>query len=192
MNKQTEIEIEVQVETIEKFIKFLKNKAKFVREERQVDKYFTPYHRDFTRYRPVKEWLRLRYSPNKYFINYKNWHIENDGKSYYCDEFESKIGDIKQFENIFNALNFKLLVTVDKIRKIWVYKNYEIALDSVKRLGEFVEIEYKNSKTIKKPKEITGEMIRFLKDKGCGRILRNYVGYPFLKLFPGEVKVEEC
>jgi len=34
-------------------------------------------------------------------------------------------------------------------------------------------------------------MIKFLKNIGCGKIKRNYVGYPFQLLFPSEVKLEE-
>lgn len=33
-------------------------------------------------------------------------------------------------------------------------------------------------------------MVDFLKQVGCGKIIRNYVGYPFLMLFPSEVKYE--
>jgi len=90
-----------------------------------------------------------------------------------------------------NILNFKSLVKVDKVRKIWTYKNYEIAVDSVKGLGDFVEIEYVGKNEKVNPREITGEMIKFLKNIGCGKIKRNYVGYPFQLLFPSEVKLEE-
>jgi len=34
-------------------------------------------------------------------------------------------------------------------------------------------------------------MIEFLKKHNCGRIERNYVGYPFKLLFPSKVKHEK-
>ena len=134
--------------------------------------------------------MRLRSSSGKYSINYKNWHRTKDNKTNYCDEFETKIEDIAQVENIFKVLNIKHLTTVDKVRKIWLYKNYEVAIDTVKGLGNFVEIEFKGSST-KSPKVITTEMVNFLKNLDCGKITRDYVGYPFALMFPKEVNKEE-
>jgi len=186
-----EIEIQVNIENSKPLIDFLEKSGDFKSENHQVDEYFSPAHRDFIASRPVNEWLRLRDSNGIYSINYKNWHREKDGRDYYCDEYETKIEDLIQLKKILEVLNFKSLVKVNKVRKIWTYKNYEIAVDSVKGLGDFVEIEYigKNEKV--NPEEITEEMIKFLKNIGCGKIKRNYVGYPFQLLFPSEVKFEE-
>lgn len=94
-------------------------------------------------------------------------------------------------EKILSAIDIKLITIVDKARKIFLYKNYEVSIDSIKGLGDFVEIEYKGRLGKKKPDEITEEMINFLKKLNSGKIKRNYVGYPFQLLFPTEVKVEE-
>jgi predicted adenylyl cyclase CyaB len=186
-----EIEIQVQVESTKKLLTYLKKNGKFVGKQHQIDQYFVPPHRDFASIRPINEWLRLRNSSGKYSINYKNWHRDTDGRSHYCDEYESPIGNLAQLQNIFSALNIIPLVTVDKVRKIWMYKNFEIAIDSVKGLKDSIEIEFKGAHTAKKPAEITTKMIKFLKDIGCGKIFRNYSGYPFRLLFPNEVKLEE-
>ncbi len=189
-NNNIEIEIQVNVENSKPLIEFLEKNGNFQSEKRQVDEYFSPAHRDFIATRPVAEWLRLRNAEGKYSFNYKNWHFDKNGKSHYCDEFETKIEDIATIKKILQALNFKSLVVVDKLRKIWTYKDFEIAVDSVESLGDFVEIEYigKNEKV--SPEKITDEMVDFLKKVGCGKITRNYVGYPFLMLFPNEVKYE--
>ncbi len=186
-----EIEIQVIVENIKPLIDFLEENAEFKSEKHQIDEYFSPTHRNFIGVRPVNEWLRIRDSDGKYSINYKNWHRDKDGKSHHCDEYETKIEDFAQLKKILEVLNFKPLVNVDKIRKIWEYKDYEIAVDSVKELGDFVEIEYIGKEEKVDPKKITEEMVNFLKSVGCGRIKRNYVGYPFQLLFPEEVKFEE-
>jgi adenylate cyclase class 2 len=123
-------------------------------------------------------------------FNYKNWHFDKDGKSNYCDEFETRIEDIHAAEKILEALEFNNIITVDKLRKIWTFGDYEIALDSIKNLGDFVEIEYIGSDDKIDPKKVTDEMIKFLKEIGVGKITRNYVGYPFIVLFPDEVKYE--
>lgn len=185
-----EIEIQVKVENCKNLIVFLQKNAEFISEKHQIDEYFTPKHRNFIAPRPVKEWLRLRNSNGKFSITYKNWHHDKSGKSHHCDEYETKIENLDQLKKIFTVLNFKSLVVVDKQRKIWLYKNYEVSLDRIKGLGDFVEIEYKD-KTKRKPAEITEEMIGFLREHHCGKIERNYVGYPFQLLFPKEVKHEK-
>ncbi len=189
--KDIEIEIQVTIENGKPLIEFLEKNADFQKERQQIDEYFSPIHRNFIDVRPVKKWLRLRDSGGKYSINYKNWHYDENGRSQYCDEYETKIEDLTQLRKILDVLNFKPLVKVDKLRKVWTYKDYEIAVDSVKGLGDFVEIEYIGKEEKVDPKKITEEMIDFLKSVGCGQIKRNYVGYPFQLLFPEEVKHEE-
>ena len=186
-----EIEIQVQIEKSESLISSLEKNAEFKYENQQIDEYFSPSHRSFIGVRPVKEWLRLRDSGGKFSINYKNWHYDENGKSQYCDEYETKIEDLGQLKKILDALDFKSIITVDKLRKVWHYKAYEIAIDSVKGLGDFVEIEYIGRDGKADPKKITDEMVEFLKRTECGKIRRNYVGYPFQLLFPEEVKYEE-
>ena len=189
-NNNIEIEIQVSVEKPKPLIKFLEKNANFQSKKHQIDEYFSPVHNGFLEVRPVREWLRLRDADGKCSINYKNWHFDKKGKSNYCDEFENKIESMKQMKKIFSVLNIKSIAVVDKLRKIWTYKDYEIAIDSVKTLGDFVEIEYigKNNKI--NPKKMTEEMVNFLKKVGVGKITRNYVGYPFLVLFPKEAKYE--
>jgi adenylate cyclase class 2 len=189
--KDIEIEIKVKVESTKDLIKFLKKEAKFLHKSHQIDQYYTPFHRNFIAVRPTPEWLRLRNSDGKFSINYKNWHYDKNGKSHYCDEYETKVEDIEQMKQIFTALNIKPLVVVDKIRESYLYKDYEVALDSVKNLGKFVEVEFKGKSQNKKPEDICSEMVAFLKEHQCGTIKRNYVGYPFQLLFPQEINVEE-
>lgn len=188
-NQNTEIEIKVKVEKISPLLVFLQKKAKFQKENLQVDEYFTPAHRNFIKERPVKEWFRLRES-NPCSLNYKKYHFVKDGKSYESDEFEVEINDLAQVKKILKALNLKSIVKVNKTRKVWTYENYEIAIDSVKKLGEFVEIEFIGKKGRKSAKQISAEMIEFLKSLNCGKIYRNFQGYPFLLLFKNETEYQ--
>ncbi len=189
--ENVEIEIQVKIENSQPLLALLEKNADFNGEKQQKDEYFSPANRSFIEVRPIKEWLRLRNSGGKFSLNYKNWHYDEDGKSNYCDEYETEIGDLVQLKKILGTLNFKPLVQVDKLRRIWTYKDYEIAVDSVKGLGDFVEIEYIGKDKEIEPKKVTEEMVEFLKKAGCGKIKRNYVGYPFQLLFPEEVKFEE-
>ena len=186
-----EIEITVNIENSKPLTEFLEKNAEFKKEKRQVDEYFSPAHRNFIESRPVKEWLRLRDEDGEYSINYKNWHYDDDPeKSSYCDEYETKVEDLDKIKKILETLDFKSLVKVDKLRKTWIYKDYEIDVDSVKELGNFVEIEYVGKEEVD-PKKTTDEMVGFLKKLGCGKIKRDYIGYPFKLLFPNEAKWEE-
>jgi len=188
ISNDTEIEIKVKIENAKPLISFLERNAKFKKEEKQFDEYFTPIHRNFVSIRPVKEWLRLRNENGKYSINYKNWNCNKDGKAYSCDEFETHVEDLDTVKKLFTALDIKPLVKVDKIRKTWNYKNYEISIDTVIGLGVFVEIEFKGESS--NHKKVTDDMIEFLKKLGVGKIQRDYQGYSFSILFPNEVEYQ--
>lgn len=180
----------MRIENSQPLLDFLEKHGEFKYESRQLDEYFTPSHRDFTAVRPVKEWLRLRTEAGEQTLTYKNWHYESDGRSYHADEYETQMANLASLKKLFAALNFKPLTVVDKTRRAFQYKDYEIALDSIKDLGDFVEIEYKGQTQVQ-PKVIYNEMVEFLRSLGCGKIHRNNGGYPFLLMFPDEAKYEE-
>lgn len=185
-----EIEIQVRIEDSTNLLSFLSSNAQFQHESHQVDTYYCPTHRDFLSIRPVDEWLRLRDSDGKYLITYKKYHRNAAGQSIYCDEYETPVESMDQLQKIFEVLNFKPVAIVDKLRKTWRFQDYEIAVDRVKDLGDFVEIEYKGSNASLDPEQITNDMINFLKNLNVGEIKRNRVGYPFQLLFKDEIEVE--
>jgi adenylate cyclase class 2 len=187
-NNNKEIEIKVRVADVAPLIAFLKKEGTFLTEERQVDEYFSPVEKSFISERPVKEWLRVRSANGSYSLNYKKWHFDNEGRSNYCDEFETGVGDTKEVKKILSALNFKSVAIVDKTRRSWQYQEYEISMDEVVGLGSFIEIEYIGKDATVDPKKVTTEMIKFLKNVGCTNITQDIQGYPFLILFPEEAK----
>ena len=184
--QDTEIEVQVKVENVQPLLNLLNESGKFVAEKRQVDEYFTPAHKDFTAIRPIKEWLRLRDEGNKYSITYKNWHYLDDGSSWHCDEYETTVENLNQAKKILSALDAKSLVTVNKTRKIWNHDDYEIAIDFIEGLGDFVEIEFKGEGSDREVQAVADKMIQFLKDLDCGELKLNNGGYPFLLMFPSE------
>ncbi|OGG39917.1 hypothetical protein A2116_00080 [Candidatus Jorgensenbacteria bacterium GWA1_49_17] len=182
MSKETEIEIQAKLENSKPLLEFLEKEGKFESENRQSDEYFTPPHRDFLAPRPIEEWFRLRDSNGKFSVNYKKWHFDKEGRGLYADEYETKIENIQMMRKVLESLNFKSIIVVDKKRKIWKYKDYEISMDSVKNLGDFVEIEYYGERDHADHKEIMDGMIAFLKNLGCGTLEVNHAGYPALLL----------
>ena len=187
--KDTEIEIQVKVSRTSQLIQFLKKNAELVGEFRQIDEYYTPKHKNFSKRRPIKEWLRLRKSSNGNFITYKNWIFDVSGRSWHCDEYETKIDNLELIKKIFSAIDFIFLCKVDKTRTIYRVKKYEVSLDKIKGLGSFIEMEYKGAKKIQVKKAVE-KMKNFLKQHGCGTLKRNNGGYPFMLMFPKEVRFE--
>ena len=185
-----EIEIQVRVSDVDKLEAFLAKNAKFKGEKYQKDEYYSPSHRDFLAEKPVAEWLRLRESKTN-SITYKNWHYDHNGNSHYCDEYETGVDDVEKLRKIFAVLDFRPIIIVEKTRRTWDYADYEVAIDVIMDLGDFVEIEYKGSDKSADPAVVTDGMIKFLKKVGCKKIERNFVGYPFMLLYPKDQVFEE-
>lgn len=180
--QEHEIEIQVQVERTEGLLTLLEQQGDCVGETRQIDEYFVPAHRDFLARQPIEEWLRLRTTDTGSSLNYKKWHFDSEGKGLYADEYETKVENIEAGRRILFAIDARPIITVDKLRKSWNYKDYEISIDTVKGLGEFVEVEYKGGESVSTHADITQAMIKFLKDSSCGTLILNHTGYPALLL----------
>lgn len=136
---ETEIKIKLTEGEYQKLDEFLKENGRFINEINHIDTYYEPtYRRFYKKGEKVSEWLRIGERGNKNIINYKNWYDN------YCDEYEVEIDDVKNIKRIFKILNLEELIKVDKKRKTYMYKDkYEIALDNVKELGYYIEIEIK-------------------------------------------------
>ena len=186
-----EIEIKVKVEQIATLKDFLHAHGKFQGEKRQVDEYFSPDHGDYMSVRPVNEWLRLREANGRFSLDYKLWHRDKNGQSEFCDEIETGIDSIEQARKILQALHFHSIATVDKVRSAWIYEEYEVAIDEVKDLGIFVEVEYIGKDINIDAQKVVSEMIAFLKSTACGKIAKANTGYPMLLLFPEEAVYQE-
>ncbi|MFH1967904.1 MAG: CYTH domain-containing protein, partial [bacterium] len=59
----------------------------------------------------------------------------------YAEEYETEISNPDELRKILDFLDFKKMTTVDKQREYWDCGNFEIALDIVKNLGYFIEVE---------------------------------------------------
>jgi adenylate cyclase class 2 len=137
--------IEVEVKAIAKEFdsirkKLVKLNASKVKIERQEDTYFNAPHRDFA---ITDEALRIRKIPEndnlRVFITYKGAKIDKSSKT--RKEFEVGVLDAEVTKNIFESLGFKKVATVVKDREIYQLEDFIITLDTVKKAGNFVEIE---------------------------------------------------
>lgn len=185
-----EIEIQVQVEKIAPLIKLLKSQGKLIGISHQIDDYYTPAHRTFTDKRPVSEWLRIRCEGKRHSITYKNWYTDIKGRNNWCDEYQTDLSDSEALKKIFKAVDFRLIARVDKKRTSYLLKDYEVSIDKIKSLGTFIEIEYKGNSSAN-PQELIDRIIKFIQGVGVGKIVRNFVSYPYMLLFPTEIKYEQ-
>lgn len=139
---ETEIKIKLTEEEYQRLESYMQVHASFLKETKQVDTYYEPTYRKFTNHDPITEWLRIGERGNKKILNYKNWY------DIHCDEYEVEIDDSKNLAKIFHILGLTEIAVVDKLRKTYLYQNkYEVALDIVKDLGYFMEIEVKKYDT---------------------------------------------
>lgn len=180
-NNDVEIEIKIPLENnlFPKVREKLQKIAKFVKKSSQTDEYFTPIHRNFVEPKFPYEWLSIRKRGGKFILNYKHFYPENVEVTTHCDEFETVIEKSEQLEKIFFALNLKRLVTVEKEREVFIYNDeFEIALDSVKELRNFIEIEaIKDMGTVNETRE---KLFQFAKNLGIDISNTDKRGYPFL------------
>lgn len=180
---ELEIKVRLSKEEYNSLEKCLNTNAKFLKESTHIDTYYEPTHRKFTEnLEYISEWLRIGERGNEIILNYKNWY-----DNLYCDEYEVKIDNKKLMEKILEKLGVKELIKVNKTRKTYLYKNkYEIALDTVKNLGYFIEIENK-----KYDKPILEEYDELIEEATNLKINLNNVthkGYPHILL---EEKLEK-
>lgn len=82
-------------------------------------------------------WLRIRKMKDKTELNFKKQVTVNESK-----EIEFCVDDFEAAQDFLKALGFKEWVRVAKARRYSKYKDLNICLDKVERLGSFIELEY--------------------------------------------------
>jgi adenylate cyclase, class 2 len=110
----------------------------------EVDTYFTHPARDFAR---TDEALRLRRKEGALFITYKGPKVDSATKT--RREIDLPLAADEEgfwaWAELLDALGFKAVGEVRKSRRkshvLWQDQSVEVSLDSVERLGSFVELE---------------------------------------------------
>lgn len=169
---ETEIKIKLSEEEFKNLELLMKKSANFLAENHHTDTYYQPIARKFINDGEIKEWLRIGERGNKNIINYKNWYDD------YCDEYEVEFDDVNNLIKIFNRIGLEKIAIVDKVRSTYFYLDkYEVALDRVKNLGYFVEIEVKKyDDTAEKEYD---ELLRLAKRLNLNLDNQNKKGYPY-------------
>lgn len=176
-----EIEIKFPLLNYEETIRHLNEVANFKYESQQIDYYYNSPHRNFVENpNNINEWLRLRVSNDKLELNYKDWQPHTEIIKTHCIEHEVIISSFEGFKNILEALDFQPLITVNKLRKVWLLNDVEVSIDYVVDLGAFIELEYKGiSDNIEIVRKMLFQTLTLL-DAQTDEI--DLKGYPFLML----------
>jgi adenylate cyclase, class 2 len=158
--KRIEIEAKFPLKNMEYTINRLKEvgiqteKNKF-----QKDIYFTPAHENFIEKIPISEWLRVRDDGEEQTINYKNWSNLTGNNKITCKEIEVGIDDYNGMLEILKMLDFKEIIVVEKTRNSFEYNDIIFSIDTIKDLGNFIELEFKTNKF-----EIEEKSLEYIKD----------------------------
>lgn len=172
-----EIEIRFEIKNPETVIAFLDQQAKLInRNIFQRDTYYTPAHKDFLAKKYPYQWLRLRETEKATSFDYKHYYPENTEVTDYCDEFEVKVDKPETLKKILKALDFKQSVVVEKTRGLWLYKEVAVAVDQVKGLGNFIELEVTHH--FPNPKDGKQYLYQIIKEIKAELGAENIRGYP--------------
>lgn len=143
MGKEIERKFLISLEIKNQIINDLKLIANKNGESRQIDTYYIPNFKEFEVNGRTLECVRIRENEKGNVLCYKKIHYE--ANPIYCDEYETKVEDKEQMEKFLFALGFSVQMVIDKTRVTYVYKNLEFDFDSVKNLGELMEVELKDN-----------------------------------------------
>ncbi len=175
-----EVELKAKISNIDEISNFLlKLGARLNKEIEEFDEYFQHPCRDFTK---TDEAFRIRKisSEDKYRITYKGPKINTISKT--REEIELRIDDIKGFTKILDRLGFKSVGKVEKKRKSYQLNEITISLDTVKGLGNFIEMEI----LVKNKDEINSKLnILFSFGEKIGIKKEDYIQRSYLELLLG-------
>jgi len=170
-NQNIENEVKFKIKSVtEVKKKVLSQGFLFGGESYQEDHYFSPFHKNFAGTK--KYYLRLRNKNDKCIFAY---HIVKNNLQ--TKEFEVGIDSFDIFYNIMKLLDFKIDCIVKKNRLTYKKNDIKIMIDSVEKLGNFIEIEYCGRFT-KKIKNKFSNLIKIFNLKN--KDLIKGMGYPDL------------
>lgn len=129
----------------------------------QADTYYNAPHRDFGK---TDEALRIRVQDGHSILTYKGPKMDDVSKT--RKEVQVQIDDTENIGNILSSLGFFPVAIVTKKRKNFRIGDFYIALDEVRDLGNFMEVEI----TVKDPKnfrEKVESIFKFMAKLGIKR-----------------------
>jgi adenylate cyclase, class 2 len=152
-----EIEVKARIKNLDQLIKNLEGLGcKLSDYAIQEDKIFLDEDTPFEKIRRGTNVLRVRKQDNKNVFTLKK-RLENELT---CIEHETIIENIEELEKILGHLGYLKAVKVNKKRRKCSYNDYEICLDEVEELGNFIEVEkFSDEDSLKVQRELKDFLI---------------------------------
>lgn len=171
-----EIEVKAKIKSPKDIIAKLKKLGcKISKPIIQDDTIFARYHGSSTRHHSGENILRIRRANNKILFTVK----QSQKNELDCIEHEISVDDAKETRSIIEMLGYKEKVRVCKTRIKTRYNGWEICVDEVKGLGNFMEVEeITNGET--DSKKVQEKLFCFLETLGVKRADQVMNGYDTL------------
>jgi adenylate cyclase class 2 len=155
-----EVEVRARVDSFRKIRESLGEKARFMGSTHQSDRIFG--HPDFldSESKVVEGGLisRIRESGDRKVLEFKE--IRREGGAL---ELKHEITDPAKIKEFLEKLGFKEFLTINKVRETWLYRDFLVCLDTVEKLGQFIEVE-KNVASEQEAGEAWKQCFEVLKD----------------------------
>lgn len=172
-SKEIEIKLELKKEEYIQILDLLQKNGMFIREQHQVDEYYSPVERSF--YDSGDRCLRIRTENSRSILSYKQIHNENTDQQY-IEEYETLVEASQMMSCILKALGFVREIVIDKYRREYMLRdNVLVALDCVKDLGYFIELE--NHNELEKLEVRNACLMTLIRELGIDSAKRNSEGY---------------
>ncbi len=186
-----EIEILVRVNENLDEIKDKFKEFEYLGVSRVIDEYYYDPKRDTLKpdkNNQLSHCLRLRSKNNDYYITYKDDVFEN-GIWQYSNEYETKVESMEMLKAIFDRLELKKFIEIDNKKEIYKTDKYEIALEDVKDLGLFLEVEYCTNDDVD-IKEVKKEIQSFIDDLEINVSKELNMGKPEMYMRNHNIKID--
>jgi adenylate cyclase, class 2 len=171
-----EIEVKAKVDDLDGLIKNLGNLGIILSESiiQKDETFVDDNYGAYDQFQPGKNALRIRNSNGKFLFTIKQ-PIANELD---CIERETEISDPKEFREALILMGYNPVVRINKTRRKAKYKDYEICVDQVEGLGDFVEMEKLTED--EDPEVVQNEMFALLESFGIKKENRIPHGYDTL------------
>ncbi|SRR5260221_1499955 len=149
MAREVEIKFKVDKKELKVLAKWLKDNAEFKKEIHHVEYYLDNpkisfIFRNKNGFVDSADYLRVRFAEGKDSVCLKRFTIDEESQtSENIDEIEYSVSKGEDALKLFKNLGYTNETIIDKTRKIYDYRNFEIVIDNIKNLGDFTEIELK-------------------------------------------------
>lgn len=192
-----EIEYKIQITNKQLLIlkKWLLKNSKSRKQKHQIDYYLEHPQTPFSfinkkGFKDAIDYLRVRVDSSGDSVCLKHFHKGDHGNYTHCDEYEVRVENGKELLSLFKFLGYKESVVVDKRREVYDYQDFEIGIDSVRDLGNFVEIELKKDVSdVKAGHKLIEEFLLTLGIKEYRKQVRGYVSMMWNKNYDFGSKV---